>query len=71
MSEKIRKLRVHSVVDIRTGKVSPAGSLLRQMTEQQKHELRKLQLGKGKDKVLNYNCPVCDQSVYLSGYGTK
>jgi hypothetical protein len=67
---KIRQLRVDKVVDIRTGKISPAGSLLRQMTEQQKHELRKLQLGKGKDRVLNYNCPVCDQSVYLSGSGT-
>lgn len=69
MIEKIRKLRVHSVVDIRTGKVSPAGSLLRQMTEQQKHELRKLQLGK--EKILNYACPVCDQRVYLSGSGTS
>jgi hypothetical protein len=60
MSVKIRQLRVDKVVDIRTGKIAPAGSLLRQMTEQQKHELRKLQLGKGKDRVLNYNCPVCD-----------
>lgn len=68
MSVKTRKLRVHSVVDICTGRVSPAGSLLRQMTEQQKHELRKLQLGK--DKILNYSCPVCDQRVYLSGSGT-
>lgn len=55
-------------MDIRTGKISPAGSLLRQMTEQQKHELRKLQLGK--DKILNYACPICDQRVYLSGSGT-
>lgn len=67
MRVKNRQLRVHSVVDIRTGKISPTGSLLRQMTEQQKHELRKLQLGK--DKILNYACPVCDQRVYLSGSG--
>ena len=68
MSVKNRQLRVHSVVDVRTGKISPAGSLLRLMTEQQKHELRKLQLGK--EKVLNYACPVCDQRVYLSGSGS-
>lgn len=68
MSVKSRQLRVHSVVDVRTGKILPAGSLLRQMTEQQKHELRKLQLGK--EKVLNYACPVCDQRVYLSGSGS-
>lgn len=68
MKRKNQNLRVHHVVDLRTGKVSPARYLLNQMTEQEKHELRSLQLGHS--KVLNYACPACDQKVYLSGSGS-
>lgn len=66
---KIRSLKVHSVVDVRTGKVTRARYLLSQMTEQEKHELRSLQLGKA--KILNYACPACDQKVFLSGSGSE
>lgn len=64
---KIRSLKVHSVVDIRTGKVTTARYLLSQMSEQEKHVLRSLQLGK--NKILNYTCPACDQKIFLSGSG--
>jgi len=69
MAAKQRNLKVHTVVDTRTGKVSIASSLLNRLSEQQKHELRTLQLGH--DKILNYACPACDQAVYLSGSGGK
>jgi competence CoiA-like predicted nuclease len=62
-----RNLKVHTVLDVRTGKVSAARHLLNQMTEQEKHELRSKQLGS--ERILNYACPACDQKVYLSGSG--
>jgi hypothetical protein len=68
MKRKKRNLRVYNVIDVRTGKLSPARYLLNQMTQQEKHELRSLQLGH--KKMLNYACPICDQKVYLSGSGS-
>jgi len=67
MAKKARNLKVHRVLDVRTGEVSAARHLLNQMSEQEKHELRSKQLGG--ERILNYACPVCDQKVYLSGSG--
>lgn len=67
MANKLKNLKVHSVLDIRSGKVALARLILNQMSEQEKHELRSQQLGQ--QKILNYACPVCDQKVYLSGSG--
>jgi hypothetical protein len=67
MAKRARNLKVHRILDVRTGKVSAARHLLNQMTEQKKHELRSKQLGG--ERILNYACPVCDQKVYLSGSG--
>jgi hypothetical protein len=67
MAKKARNLKVHTVLDTRTGKVSAARHLLNQMTEQEKHELRSKQLGV--ERILHYACPACDQKVYLSGAG--
>jgi len=65
--KKMQSLKVDNVVDTRTGKVFKSRYLLNQLTEQEKHELRSLQLGH--NRILNYACPACDQKVYLSGSG--